>query len=162
MSDRIGTGRVAVSELTLDEKCALVAGTDLWHLPAIERLGIAALKVSDGPSGVRGERWTGRPSALFPCGSALGATWDPPLVERIGAALGAEARDRGVHVVLAPTVNLQRTPIGGRNLSKNLADSDCFPITSAILARFTPGPCACASGQAKLPMRWFQGWKRCS
>jgi beta-glucosidase len=103
------------SSLTLDEKCLLVAGADLWHLPAIERLGIPALKVSDGPSGVRGERWTGRASALFPCGSALGATWDPGLVARVGAALGAEARDRGVHVVLAPTVNLQRTPIGGRN-----------------------------------------------
>src|SRR5471030_844560 len=93
------------SSLTLDEKCQLIAGVDLWHLPAIERLEIPALKVSDGPSGVRGERWTGRASALFPCGSALGATWDPQLVARVGGALGAEARDRGVHVVLAPTVN---------------------------------------------------------
>jgi beta-glucosidase len=112
VSDRIDA---LVSSLTLDEKCQLVAGTDLWHLPAIERLGIPALKVSDGPSGVRGERWTGRASALFPCGSALGATWDPDVVGRVGAALGAEARDRGVHVLLAPTVNLQRTPIGGRS-----------------------------------------------
>jgi beta-glucosidase len=104
-----------LSSMTLDEKCLLLAGADLWHLPAIDRLGIPALKMSDGPSGVRGERWTGRPSALFPCGSALGATWDTELVGRIGAALGGEARDRGVHVVLAPTVNLQRTPIGGRN-----------------------------------------------
>ena len=120
MSERIEAGAsvasgVTLSSLTLDEKCSLVAGADLWHLPAIERLGIPALKVSDGPSGVRGERWTGSPSALFPCGSALGATWDPELVERVGAALGSEARDRGVHVLLAPTVNLQRTPIGGRN-----------------------------------------------
>jgi beta-glucosidase len=114
-ADASETELSALSSMTLDEKCLLVAGADLWHLPAIERLGIPALKVSDGPSGVRGERWTGRPSALFPCGSALGATWDPALVERVGAALGAEARDRGVHVVLAPTVNLQRTPIGGRN-----------------------------------------------
>jgi beta-glucosidase len=112
VSDRI---EALSTSLTLDEKCQLVAGADLWHLPAIERLGIPALKVSDGPSGVRGERWTGRASALFPCGAALGATWDTALVERIGAALGAEAHDRGVHVVLAPTVNLQRTPIGGRN-----------------------------------------------
>ena len=118
MSDRTGVSHAreaTVSSLTLDEKCRFLAGADLWHLPAIERLGIPALKVSDGPSGVRGERWTGSPSALFPCGSALGATWDPALVERVGAALGSEARDRGVHVLLAPTVNLQRTPIGGRN-----------------------------------------------
>ncbi len=118
------------ADLTLDEKCALVAGTDLWHLPAIERLGIPALKVSDGPSGVRGERWTGRASALFPCGSALGATWDPTLVERVGAALGQEARDRSVHVVLAPTVNLHRTPIGGRNFECYSED----PYLSARLA----------------------------
>jgi beta-glucosidase len=127
VSDRIET---LVSNLTLDEKCLLVAGTDLWHLPAIERLGIPALKVSDGPSGVRGERWTGRASALFPCGSALGATWDPALVERVGAALGAEALDRGVHVVLAPTVNLHRTPIGGRNFECYSED----PHLSARLA----------------------------
>ena len=118
MSERIEADHAVettVSSLTLDEKCLLLAGADLWHLPAIDRAGIPALKVSDGPSGVRGERWTGSPSALFPCGSALGATWDPALVERVGAALGSEARDRGVHVLLAPTVNLQRTPIGGRN-----------------------------------------------
>src|SRR5258708_24465616 len=82
VSDRI---EALCSSLTLEEKCSLLAGTDFWHLPAIERLGIPALKVSDGPSGVRGERWTGRPSALFPCGSALGATWDPAIVERVGA-----------------------------------------------------------------------------
>jgi beta-glucosidase len=130
------TERTAVSDriealcagLTLDEKCRLVAGTDLWHLPAIERLGIPSLKVSDGPSGVRGERWTGRPSALFPCGSALGATWDPVLVGRVGAALGSEARDRGVDVVLAPTVNLQRTPIGGRNF-------ECYSEDPYVSAR---------------------------
>lgn len=118
LSDRTEVSHASeatVSSLTLDEKCLFLAGADLWHLPAIERLGIPALKVSDGPSGVRGERWTGSPSALFPCGSALGATWDPALLERVGAALGSEARDRGVHVLLAPTVNLQRTPIGGRN-----------------------------------------------
>ena len=127
MSDRI---EALCSSLTLEEKCSLLAGTDFWHLPGIERLGIPALKVSDGPSGVRGERWTGRPSALFPCGSALGATWDPAIVERVGAALGSEARDRGVQVVLAPTVNLQRTPIGGRNFECYSED----PHLSARLA----------------------------
>lgn len=129
MSERIED---LCSSLTLDEKCLLVAGADLWHLPAIDRLAIPALKVSDGPSGVRGERWTGRASALFPCGSALGATWDPALVARVGAALGAEARDRGVHVVLAPTVNLQRTPIGGRNF-------ECYSEDPHLSARLGVG-----------------------
>ena len=62
--------------LTLDEKVVMVAGVDLWHTGAVPRLGIPALKVTDGPAGARGERWTGRGSASFPCGTALGA---PPL-----------------------------------------------------------------------------------
>ena len=74
MSERI---EKLVAELTLDEKAALVAGVDLWHGPGVDRLGIPALKVTDGPSGARGEHWSGRPSANFPCGTALGATWNP-------------------------------------------------------------------------------------
>ena len=89
MSERIENSVVA--ELTLDEKAALVAGVDLWHTAAVERLGIPALKVTDGPSGARGERWSGRPSATFPCGTALGATWNPELVAR-GRASGSVAR----------------------------------------------------------------------
>ncbi len=80
-----------LSALTLDEKAAVVAGVDLWHTAAVERLGIPALKVSDGPSGVRGEQWSGRASASFPCGTAFGATWNPELVHEVGAA----ARRRG-------------------------------------------------------------------
>ena len=60
----------------------MVAGVDMWHTAAVERLGIPALKVTDGPIGARGERWTGGRSAAFPCGTALGATWDPALVRR--------------------------------------------------------------------------------
>ena len=55
--------------LALDEKADLVAGVDLWHTPGAPRLGIPALKVTDGPSGARGEQWSGRPSANFPCAS---------------------------------------------------------------------------------------------
>src|SRR6185503_10869470 len=105
-----------VARLDLDEKVALVAGTDLWHTPAVDRCGIPPLKVSDGPAGVRGSRWTGGPpSASFPCGAALGATWDAELIGRVGVALAAEARAKGAHVILGPTINLHRTPIGGRN-----------------------------------------------
>jgi beta-glucosidase len=103
-----------LGEMTLDEKCSLTGGASLWYLPAVERLGLPALKVSDGPSGVRGENWLGRRSLSLPCGMAVGATWDTELIGRLGAALAAEARSKGVHVLLGPTVCLPRTPLAGR------------------------------------------------
>ena len=86
--------------------------------------------MSDGPAGVRGTSWTGPPSFSFPCGAALAATFDPELVGEIGAALARECIARGVNVLLGPTVNLARTPIGGRNF-------ECFgedPVLSAETA----------------------------
>ncbi|HYL51997.1 MAG TPA: glycoside hydrolase family 3 N-terminal domain-containing protein, partial [Acidimicrobiia bacterium] len=127
MSERI---EKLVAELTVDEKAALVAGIDLWHGPAVERLGIPPLKVTDGPSGARGEQWSGRPSANFPCGSALGATWNPELVHEVGTRLGIEAKRKQAHALLAPTVNIHRHPLAGRNF-------ECFaedPFLSARLA----------------------------
>ncbi len=120
-----------VAEMTLDEKCAFVAGRDLWHNPGCDRLGLRPLKVSDGPVGVRGDQWSGSASSTsFPCGSALGATWDERLVGEIGECLGREARDKGVHVVLGPTVNLHRTPLAGRNFECYSED----PLLSGRLA----------------------------
>ena len=86
--------------------------------------------MSDGPAGVRGTSWTGAASASFPCGVALGATWDPDLVRRVGHALGREARSKSAQVVLGPTVNLHRTPIGGRNFECMSED----PLLTAELA----------------------------
>jgi beta-glucosidase len=104
-----------IADLTLDEKCALAAGVDLWHGPGAARLGVPALKVTDGPSGARGEQWSGRPSANFPCGTALGATWNVDLVREVGVRLGVEARRKQAHALLAPTVNIHRHPLAGRN-----------------------------------------------
>jgi beta-glucosidase len=107
-----------VAALTLDEKAALLAGEDLWSTVAVERVGIPKISVTDGPNGARDPGIPGmskRPSACIPCGSALGATWDPALVEQLGALLGREARQRGCHVLLAPTMNLHRSPLAGRN-----------------------------------------------
>src|SRR5438132_12308047 len=112
MSERV---EKFVTELTLDEKAALTAGVDLWHGPGVDRLGIPALKVTDGPSGARGEQWSGRPSANFPCGTALGATWNVDLVRRVGVRLGVEAARKRAHALLAPTVNTHRHPLAGRN-----------------------------------------------
>ena len=73
----------------------MVAGVDLWHTAAVPRLGIPALKVTDGPAGARGERWTGRASASFPCGTALGATWNPALVRTVGERIGRRSPAQG-------------------------------------------------------------------
>ncbi len=119
-----------LGELTVDEKAAMVAGVDLWHTAAVPRLGIPALKVTDGPGGARGERWSGRNSASFPCGTALGATWNPDLVRTVGERIGGEARRKGAHVLLAPTVNNHRHPLAGRNFECYSED----PFLSARLA----------------------------
>ena len=105
-----------LDRLTLSEKVSLLAGSDVWHLPPVERLGIGSLRMSDGPAGVRGTQVSaGPPSLNVPCGSALAATWEPDLIESVGRVLGEECRRKGAHVLLGPTVNLHRTPTGGRN-----------------------------------------------
>lgn len=105
-----------VDSLTLEEQISLLAGTDFWHTAAIDRVGIPAMRVTDGPVGARGTQFQGGPVSLaVPCSTALAASFDPALVEEIGALLGREARAKGARVLLAPTVNLHRTPIGGRN-----------------------------------------------
>jgi beta-glucosidase len=126
-----------LAALTLDEKAALVAGTDLWHTAAVPRLGIPVLRMSDGPVGVRGTRFRGGPrSACFPCGAALGASWDPELVGRVAGALAEEARDKGAGLLLGPTVNLQRTPIGGRNFECYSEDPH---LTARLAAAYVRG-----------------------
>ena len=119
-----------VGAMTLDEKCSLTAGADLWYLPPVERLGIPALKVSDGPSGVRGDSLVGRRSLSLPCGMSIGSTWNPALVARVGEVLAAEARSKGVHVLLGPTVCIVRTPLAGRTFESFSED----PVLTARLA----------------------------
>lgn len=119
-----------LAELTLDERAALTSGVDMWHGHAVDRVGLPGLKVTDGPVGARGARWVGTTSACAPCGSALGATWDPDLVAEVGAVLGAEARLKAADVLLAPTVNLHRNPLAGRNFECYSED----PVLSAALA----------------------------
>jgi beta-glucosidase len=98
----------------VEEAVRPLSGADWWTTPPAA--GVPALKVTDGPSGARGELFAGGPpSVWFPCGAALGATWDTELAARMGAALADEARAKGAHVLLGPTVNLQRDPLGGRH-----------------------------------------------
>ncbi|WP_433376465.1 glycoside hydrolase family 3 protein [Actinoplanes sp. CA-142083] len=105
-----------ITQLSLEEKVSLLAGQDFWSLPAIERIGLRSLVMSDGPIGVRGTGWApDDPSIALPSPTALAAAWDPELAETAGRLLGQESRRKGVHVLLGPTVNLQRTPLGGRH-----------------------------------------------
>ncbi|MCB1002715.1 MAG: hypothetical protein KDB35_00875, partial [Acidimicrobiales bacterium] len=86
-----------VAALTLEEKAALTAGEGMFSLVGVDRLGIPQVNVTDGPSGARGIGLPGEdlaPSTCLPCGSAVGATWDPALAEALGALVGREARER--------------------------------------------------------------------
>ncbi|MFD5113411.1 glycoside hydrolase family 3 protein [Streptomyces sp. NPDC058391] len=106
----------ALGKLDLDAKARLLAGQDMWSLPELPEIGLASLVMSDGPIGVRGVRWTADdPSVALPSPTALAASWDPGLARRAGRLLAQEARRKGVHVLLAPTVNLHRSPLGGRH-----------------------------------------------
>lgn len=120
-----------LKQMTLAEKANLLAGADMWCTLPVERLGIPAIQVSDGPNGARGrDDNLGQTSACFPVGVAMGATWNPALIEQVGASLAAETRSKGAHVLLAPTVNIHRTPIAGRNF-------ECFaedPFLSGTIA----------------------------
>jgi len=100
-----------LNKLTLAEKVSLLAGADMWHSVPVERVDIPVLKVTDGPNGARGQDGnTGPTSADFPVGMAMGATWNPALIEQVGVALAEETKTKGSHVLLAPTVNIHRTP----------------------------------------------------
>ncbi|KAF9512006.1 glycoside hydrolase family 3 protein [Hydnum rufescens UP504] len=118
--------------LAENEKIALTTGRDLWHTAPVRRLGVPSIRTSDGPNGVRGTRFfEGVPSSCFPAATGLGASWDADLLQRVGQALGLEAKAKGVHVLLGPTVNIQRSPLGGRGFESYSED----PFLSGSLAR---------------------------
>ncbi len=106
----------ALGKLSLEAKVRVLSGQDVWTLPALPEIGLASIVMSDGPVGVRGTTWSAQdPSIALPSPTALAATWDPALAREAGRLLGQEARRKGVHVLLAPTVNLHRSPLGGRH-----------------------------------------------
>jgi beta-glucosidase len=112
-----------VSELTLEEKASLCLGSDFWHTAPVDRLGIPAIMVSDGPHGLRAQLEQGdhvgllasAPATCFPTASALASSWDLELFRTVGEALGREAKKLGVSVVLGPGINMKRSPLCGRN-----------------------------------------------
>lgn len=121
--------------LTLDEKAALTSGANFWWTK--EAGGVAAVRVSDGPHGLR---WTdtdapsavarSAPSTCFPPAAGLAQSWDPALAGRVGVALGRECRMRNVDVLLGPGINIKRSPLGGRNFEYFSED----PLLTAAMA----------------------------
>ncbi len=108
-----------LSQMTLREKIALLSGKNGWSTVAIERLGIPSITMTDGPHGVRASNpEAGRKIGLttcFPSGVSMAASWNPALIERVGAALGEEARAMDCDILLGPCVNIVRSPLAGRN-----------------------------------------------
>lgn len=126
-----------INKLDLPTKIRLLTGADMWSLPVIPEIGLDRLVMSDGPIGVRGEQWSAvDPSIALPSPTALAATWDVDLVKRVGRLLAQEARRKGVHVLLAPTINLHRSPLGGRHF-------ECFSedpfLTGEVGAAYVEG-----------------------
>ncbi len=118
-----------VAALSLEQKVALLTGAGFWSLRPEPAIGLRAVVVSDGPAGVRGPRWDEREtSANVPSPTAMAASWDEGLVEELGGLLAFEARRKGVDVLLAPTLNLHRTPFGGRHF-------ECFSEDPLLTAR---------------------------
>ncbi|MCS6589488.1 beta-glucosidase [Curtobacterium flaccumfaciens] len=126
-----------LGQLTTDEKVQLLTGRDFWTTWPIEKIGLRRILMSDGPSGVRGEAWDERdPSLNLPSATALSASWDRAIAKRYGAAAAVEARRKGVDVVLGPTINLHRSPLGGRHFE---AFSEDPVLTGDLAASYVDG-----------------------
>ncbi|KAG8814210.1 hypothetical protein FRC17_001247 [Serendipita sp. 399] len=126
-----------VGALLPDEAISLIAGVGFWYTAAVPRLSVPSLKVSDGPNGVRGGRFfNSTPAKAIPCATALGSTFDPELISRAGELLAADAKLRSVSVILGPTVNIQRSPLGGRSFE---AFSEDPHLSGTIAAAFING-----------------------
>lgn len=123
LADQRPAGALRVSRLSLEERAQLLAGESHWKTYDVPGAGIPSLFLSDGPHGLRKQGGAqdcmgiaeSRPATCFPTASALACSFDPELVERVGAAIGEEARRQGVDVVLGPGVNIKRHPLCGRN-----------------------------------------------
>jgi beta-glucosidase len=118
-------------QLDLDTKAALLTGVGFWRLPPVPAIGLRAIVMSDGPIGVRGTAWAPhQPSVALPSPTALAACWDVELAREVGRVLGRLARRRGVDVLLAPLLNLQRSPLAGRHFESYSED----PLLTGVLA----------------------------
>lgn len=120
-----------ISKLTVEEKAYLISGRDFWHTYPVHRLGIPSLRFSDGPYGVRGTKFTDAvPTASIPSGTVLACSWNTDLMYELGKMMGDQARAKGAHLVLGPTINMARSPLGGRSFESFGED----PVLTGLLA----------------------------
>ncbi|GMM37882.1 hypothetical protein DASC09_052070 [Saccharomycopsis crataegensis] len=124
-----------VDRLTLSEKATLISGIDFWHTFAIHdperNIDLPSIRMSDGPNGIRGTRfYNSVPSACLPNGTSLGATFNKELLNQTGKLMALEAKHKGAHVILGPTVNIQRGPNGGRGFESFSED----PTAAGLVA----------------------------
>ena len=113
-----------LQKMTLVEKVAFLSGQDKWRTVSLERLGIPSIVMTDGPHGVRANE-AGRmqsPATSFPTGVSLASTWNPDLVEQVGATLAEETRALECDILLGPCVNIVRHPLAGRNFESYSED----------------------------------------
>lgn len=126
-----------IAKMSLDQKIALLSGKDFWHTVAIDDIGLGSMRLSDGPAGVRGESFDERkPSISLPSASTLSSTWDEGLAHQFGEVAASEAIDKEVQVVLGPTINLHRSPLGGRHFE---AYSEDPLLTGKLASAFVRG-----------------------
>ena len=115
--------KALIAKMTLEEKAGLLSGADFWHTKAVERLGIPATMVSDGPHGLRKQDQTGDhlgindsiKAVCFPAACATAASFDTDMIRKLGEAVGDSCQHEELSVVLGPAVNIKRSPLCGRN-----------------------------------------------
>lgn len=138
MRDTYAKAQQIVQALTTEEKIRLVSGRDAWTTQPLESASVPSIMLTDGPHGLRKQLGStdhiglneSDPATCFPTAVTLGSTWDPALVEEVGAALGRESRANDVAVLLGPGLNIKRHPGGGRNFEYFSED----PFISGTLA----------------------------
>lgn len=159
LADQRPAGALRVSRLSLEERAQLLAGESHWKTYDAPGAGIPSLFLSDGPHGLRKQESAqdcmgiaeSRPATCFPTASALACSFDPELVERVGAAIGEEARRQGVDVVLGPGVNIKRHPLCGRNFEYFSEDPVVSGELGAAMVRGIQSHGALAHASSTLP-----------
>lgn len=135
MSNQATNAVELTAKLSLEEKVAFLTGFDFWNTVPNGTIGLRKMLLSDGPAGVRGEFWDERDNSLnLTSGTALGSSWSTEFAAEYGRTLAREAARKGVDVILGPTINLHRTPLGGRHFECLSEDA---MLSGALAASYT-------------------------